>query len=170
MTSDGDEPLEQLPPPADAALGEFPLLMRRRLAVSTVAVAALVLVGVAAGYALGHSKAKPAAFTAKQAIPMQGKAALAVLRIGPSDSVGNSPLELDVSGLPVQPNRQSDYELWLTRGGKPVVACGSFRVNANSTTVRLSAPFPLSSYDGWVVTAQPAGTGAPGAVVLRASF
>lgn len=146
---------------------QFPLLMRRRLAVAVIAAAALVLVGVGGGYVLGHSKSAPAAFAAARVVPMEGKGALAVLRIGARDSAGNWPMVLEVSGLPTQADPQSYYELWLTKNGKPVAPCGSFRVNAKNTTVQLSVPYTFSRYDGWVVTAQPAHARATGQVVLR---
>jgi hypothetical protein len=71
-----------------------------------------------------------------------------------------------VRGLPQQSNRTSYYELWLSRGGKPVVPCGSFRVHGKTTNVRFSVPYTLRGFDGWVVTAQPADASAPGPVVL----
>ena len=42
-----------------------------------------------------------------------------------------------MTGLPNQKSRGAYYELWLTKDGKPVAPCGSFRVNAKNTTVRL---------------------------------
>jgi hypothetical protein len=158
--------LEHPSAPRDAEIVQFPLLMRRRLAVAVIAAATLVLVGVGGGYLLGHSKAKPAAFAAARVVPMQGKGALAVLRIGARDSVGNWPMQLEVSGLPTQSDPQAYYELWLTKDGEPAVSCGSFRVNAKNTTVQLSVPYSFAHYDGWVVTAQSAHEGTPGAVVL----
>jgi hypothetical protein len=76
-------------------------------------------------------------------------------------------MELFVSGLPTQKNPQAYYELWLTKQGKPVAPCGSFRVNARNTTVHLSVPYTFSHFDGWVVTAQPAHLRSIGPVVLR---
>ena len=76
-------------------------------------------------------------------------------------------MELLVSGLPTQKNRQAYYELWLSRNGKPVAPCGSFRVNPKNTTVRLSVPYHFSHFDGWVVTAQSAHDTTIGPIVLR---
>ena len=62
---------------------------------------------------------------------------------------------VEVSGLPEQTNQAAYYELWLTHNGKAVAPCGSFRVHGKTTRVRLSVPYSLKSFDGWVVTAQP---------------
>jgi hypothetical protein len=151
----------------EAEVIEFPLLPPRRWAVAAVAAAALALVGLGGGYLLGHAHAKPATFAAHRVVPMQGKGSLAALRIGGRDKAGNWPMELVVSGLPTQPNPASYYELWLTKNGKPVAPCGSFRVNSKNTTVRLSVPYTFSHFDGWVVTAQPANDRSIGPVVLK---
>ena len=133
-----------------------------------VAAAAIVIAGFGIGYLVGHAKAKPESFAAERVVSMHGKSAgdVGVLRIAERDNVGNWPMELEVRGLPTQPKRTASYELWLTKDGKPVADCGSFRVDAGTTTVRLSVPYQFSAYDGWVVTAQPPGDDAPGPVVL----
>ena len=159
--------LEHPADPVEAEVIEFPLLPPRRWAVAAVAAAALALVGLGSGYLLGHAHAKPATFAAQRVVPMQGKGSLAALRIGGRDKAGNWPMELVVSGLPTQQNPQAYYELWLTKDGKPIAPCGSFRVNSKNTTVRFSVPYAFSHYDGWVVTAQPANERSIGPVVLK---
>jgi hypothetical protein len=141
--------------PKDADVVQFPLLMRRRLAVSLVAAAAAAVAVFAGGYAIGHTKAKPASFATARAVPMHGSAGrLAVIDIGNPDSSGNWPMLVTVTGLPKQADRAAYYELWLTQNGKPIAPCGSFRVHGDTTTVRLSVPYSLRKFDGWVVTAQ----------------
>ncbi len=159
--------LEQPTNPTDAEVIDFPLMPPRRWAAVAIAAAALALAALGGGYLLGHAHAKPAAFATWRVVPMQGKGSLAVLRIGRHDQAGNWPMELIVSGLPTQPNRHAYYELWLSRNGKPVAPCGSFRVNARDTTVRLSVPYSFSRFDGWVVTEQPAHDRGIGPVVLK---
>jgi hypothetical protein len=154
------------PTETTAQVIDFPLLPPRRWAVAAIAAAALALVALGGGYALGHSHAKPSAFKTQRVVPMDGKGSLAVLRIGGRDKAGNWPMELLVSGLPTQKDPQAYYELWLTKNGKPVVPCGSFRVNPKNTTVRLSVPYTFSHFDGWVVTTQPAHQRSIGPVVL----
>ena len=154
-------------PPDEAEVLHFPL--RRRLAVTIVAAAAMVIAGFGIGFLVGHSKAKPESFVAERVVSMHGKtpgAAVGVLRVGEKDEVGNWPMQFEVRGLPTQAERNAEYELWLTKDGKPAVSCGTFRVHDNVTTVRLSVPYTFSEYDGWVVTKQAPGQEAPGEVVL----
>ena len=152
--------------PDEAEILHFPL--RRRLAVTLIAAAAMLVAGFGIGFLAGHLKSKPASFSAERVVAMHGtkSTALAVLRIGTRDKAGNWPMQLEVRGLPTQAARSSDYELWLSRNGKPSADCGSFRVNGSLTTVQLSVPYRFSEYDGWVVTAQPNGEESPGSVVL----
>jgi hypothetical protein len=97
---------------------------------------------------------------------MQGKTAVAVLKIGWKDNAGNWPMQFEVSGLATQKDPRAYYALWLSRNGKPVALCGTFRVNARNTTIRLSVPYKFSRFNGWVVTTQDAGDREPGSVVL----
>ncbi len=75
----------------------------------------------------------------------------ASIDLGAKDEGGNWPLILRVTRLPQQPVN-AYYELWLTRHGKIVASCGTFRVHGGTTAVRLNAPYRLKSFDGWVVT------------------
>jgi hypothetical protein len=150
--------------PAEAEIVQFPLLPRRRLTLAAVAAIALIVLAFGGGYIVGHSK--PTSFTATRAVPMHGANALAVLKLAPKDSAGNWPMQLEVNNLPTQSDPRAYYELWLTRKGKAVAPCGTFRVNARMTTVRLSVPYSLKGYDGWIVTRQDAGVHTPGPVVL----
>ncbi|HEX4679175.1 MAG TPA: hypothetical protein VH210_08255 [Gaiellaceae bacterium] len=152
--------------PADAELVQFPLLPRRRWALAAVAAIALVVLAFGGGYLVGHAKAKSASFATKRVVPMRGGNALALLRVAAKDGAGNWPMELEVNNLPTQKNPSAYYELWLSRNGKPIAPCGSFRVNARTTTVRLSVPYDFKRFDGWVVTAQGANDHTAGTVVL----
>ena len=154
------------PAEAEAEIVQFPLLPRRRWTIAAVAAIALVLLAFGGGYLVGHGKTKPTTFPTRRAVPMHGVNALAVLRIAPKDSAGNWPMQLEVNNLPTQKDPRAYYELWLTRNGKPVAPCGTFRVNARTTTVRLSVPYDFKRFDGWVVTRQAANVHTPGAVVL----
>jgi hypothetical protein len=154
-------PGEEADPPEVAYL-----FRRRRGLVAALALAAALAV-FAGGYAFGHGKAKPVAFEPLRTVTMHGTAgSRGLLRIADVDSVGNWPMELEVRGLPEQANRRAYYELWLTRNGKTVAPCGTFRVHGKTTTVRLTVPYRLRTFDGWVVTAQPADEHEPGNVVL----
>ncbi|MDX6451063.1 MAG: hypothetical protein QOH16_1112 [Gaiellaceae bacterium] len=161
-------PALERPPtaPAEAEIVQFPLLPRRRWTLAAVAAIALVVLAFGGGYLVGHAKTKPTAFAAKRVVPMHGSNALAVLRVAPKDSAGNWPMQLEINNLPTQPDPRAYYELWLTRNGKPVAPCGTFRVNARTTTIRLSVPYDFKGFNGWVVTKQDAGVHEPGPVVL----
>jgi len=82
----------------------------------------------------------------------EGRDASASIDLLPEDDAGNWPMDVHVSGL--EPNARGDdwYELWLTKGGKPIASCGRFTVDSAETTVRLSIPYRLRGYDGWIVT------------------
>ena len=159
-------PALERPPtePAEAEIVQFPMLPRRRWAMAAVVAAALALLAFAGGYFVGH--AKPTSFKTTRIVPMHGGNALALLRLGHKDDAGNWPMQLEVNNLPQRPKPQY-YELWLTRHGKPVAPCGSFRVNQRNTTVQLSVPYDFSRFDGWVVTTQTAKDTEPGRVVLE---
>jgi hypothetical protein len=152
--------------PEDADVIRLPL--PRRAAVAAIAAAAAVAAGFGIGYAVGHSKTKPAQFTAERVVTMHGRTPgrFAVLRIGHQDSVGNWPMELTVTGLPEQRSRGAYYDLWLTKHGRPAVSCGVFRAHGGTTTVRLSVPYRFSQFGGWIVTAEGPRDGGTGAVVL----
>ncbi len=75
-------------------------------------------------------------------------------------------MEMEVNGLPKQPQREAYYALWLTRNHKPVELCGTFRVSGNPTIVRFSVPYNLKNVDGWVVTSHAGGAHTPGPIVL----
>jgi hypothetical protein len=155
--------------PVDAEVAQFPLLPRRRWPLVAVAAAALAVVTFGGGYIVGHAKKKATQFDTTAVVPMQprhGSGALALLRIAPRDGAGNTPMQLEVNNLPRQKVTGDYYELWLTRHGKAIVPCGSFRVNQRTTTVRLSVPYDFRKFQGWVVTRQTATHHTPGPVVL----
>jgi hypothetical protein len=148
--------LERPADPQTAQPAAVPLLFRRRRMTGAVVLLAAALAAFGGGYLAGHSHAKPEAFVSERDVPMHGSSGrAAVIHIGKEDSVGNWPMLVDVSGLPRQQARGAYYELWLTKGGRPTVPCGSFRVHGETTSVRLSVPYAFRDYDGWVVTAQP---------------
>jgi hypothetical protein len=152
--------------PAEAELVQFPLLPSRRWPLAAVAAVALLVLGFGGGYLVGHAKVKPTSFATARVVPMHGGNALALLRVASKDAAGNWQMQLEVNNLPTQQDERASYELWLTRNGKPIASCGSFRVNARTTTVRLNAPWDFGRFDGWVVTRQGANERAPGPVVL----
>jgi hypothetical protein len=168
-------PPPELPPallrpptePREAEVIEFPLHMRRRVGAWVAVAAAVAGVLFAGGYAFGHSKAKPASFSAARLVSMHGaNDARGSIRIGTADAAGNVPMLVSVSGLPQQAARGDYYEVWLTEHGKLVAPCGGFRMHGSRTQVRLSVPYRLGKGDGWVVTTWRAGHTKAGPVVM----
>jgi hypothetical protein len=83
--------------------------------------------------------------------------ASATIDIEALDSSGNWPLSVEVKGLPRLP-KGSYYEMFLTRHGKPLAACGIFTVAGSPSTVRLTMPPTIKHYDGWIVTRETPGS------------
>ena len=141
--------LEQVPDPAPVR--RLPT-RRRRSAVGRLLplAAALAVAAFAGGYLVANERSS--AFDTDFQLAMQptpaAPAASATLRVGARDAAGNWPMEMRVAGL----DTGRRYALWLTRGGRPTAACGSFAVHEGRTTVYLNAPYRFDRFDGWVVT------------------
>jgi hypothetical protein len=118
-----------------------------------LAAAAAIAIGFGIGYGV-HGGGTT--FSANHVVPMHGVgpdgAAKAWIAIGKRDANGNWPLEMTVRQLPALPNG-GWYELYLTKKGKSKVTCGTFRTGTQLVRVRLTAPYDLREYDGWIVTA-----------------
>src|SRR5260221_5885014 len=131
-------PMPELPPdleqPREPELAEVvPFFNQRRSAVYATAAAAIALVAFGGGYLAGH---RGGGFTAAHTIRMHGTAAapdaLASVQIGKADSEGNWPMLVKVSNLPQLPPG-GYYTIWLTRHGKAIAPCGTFRAHGNTT-------------------------------------
>jgi hypothetical protein len=158
--------LEQPVDAPDAEIIAFPLLPKRRVGAAILLAAAVAAATLVGGFVWGHSKAKPAPLAIQRIVSMHGPNALAVLKVGKHDAVGNWPMEISVSGLPEQAKRTAYYELWLTQTNGPKLPCGTFRVHGKTTTVRLTVPYSFKHASGWIVTRQVPGAADPGPTVL----
>jgi hypothetical protein len=157
-------PPPELPPrlaePTPAPREDSPVafLPRRRTGLALALAAALALVAFVGGFVAGNHRGQQ--FPTKYSVPMHGTAfasnASAVIKIGSDDSNGNWPLKVTVHGLKQLPEGQF-YEMYLTRHGKAVATCGTFRLTSGDS-VRLNAPYNLRSYSGWIVTREGRGT------------
>ena len=142
------------PPPEMPQLVASPpvrALPRRRVAALLIA-AALALAAFGAGWLLSGPNDE---FDVRRAVPMRSTAnapnASGLIELGYADDEGNWPMLVTVHGLKPLPEG-GYYELLLTRDGRPVAVCGSFKVKSEgATTVRLGASYDLSNFDGWVV-------------------
>jgi hypothetical protein len=153
--------LEAVPWPEEA-LAPLGLTRRRRpqrartWLYAATAAAALVLVGFLIGQVGGSSNSS--AFEVAHTVKMHGTAkapgSAAVVEIGRAGLDGNWPMLITVTNLsPVK--KDSYYEMWLSKKGKPVYLCGSFNTQEGTDTViRLSAAYPVTKgrFDGWIVT------------------
>jgi hypothetical protein len=140
-------------------------LPRRRTGLALALAAALVLVSLVLGYVVG---ARNGGWKEDYAVKMHGTAAAAsataTIHVGELDSAGNWPLKVDAKGLKPLP-KGAFYEMFLTRNGRPVASCGTFR-SVDNESIRLNAPYILRTYDGWVVTRENPSTGSH-TVLLR---
>ena len=141
------------PPELPELLASPPVraLQRRRVAALLIA-AALAIAAFGAGWLVSGANDE---FDVRRAVPMRSTAnapnASALIELGYPDDEGNWPMLVTVRGLKPLPEG-GYYELLLTRNGKPVAVCGSFKVKSEgATTVRLGASYDLSNFDGWVV-------------------
>ena len=160
--------LESVPWPDDAlspVFGRRKPSGRRR-----VLLAAAILTAVVVGVFLGQAT-KDNSFKAERTVALQGTAlartATGSLAVGKQRSDGNWPMELRVKNLEWLPDG-GYYDLYLTRGGKPLVLCVTFNAKGE-TVVRFSAAYQLDRFDknGWVVTRQRRGHHVPNQIVLK---
>lgn len=125
---------------------------RRRLGVAVVLAAALALAAFGVGYLAGSDDE----FDATRVVNLRGTDAApdarGSIRVGKPDAGGNFPMVVVVQGLKPLPGA-GYYELYLTRDGEPLAACGTFDVGQKGETrIELSAAYDLEHFDGWVVT------------------
>jgi hypothetical protein len=168
-------PLPELPPsltePQSPRAEIGPFFNRRRHASIAVLAAAVAAAGFGVGYLTGNHGSTD--FVAKHTVVMRAAAgapagALGSIAIGGRDDSGNWEMIVRVSHLDkLTPGGY--YTVWLTRKGRAVAPCGYFVVPGDTskvTEVRLSVPYKLSRFDGWVVTEQKPRHHEPGRVVL----
>ena len=125
---------------------------RRRRYVPALIAAALLAATFAAGYVTGREGGPDVVRSISMRGVGAGQGASATIDVLAVDEAGNYPMHVAVSGL--EPNAGSGdwYELWLTEDGRPIASCGRFTVDEGETNVRLSVPYGLRGYDGWIVT------------------
>jgi len=145
-------PPPELPPelaqvPTERAAAEPIGLPRRRAGAALALAAAIALIAFLGGYIAGHSKGN--AFESVRTVKLGNQKASAVVKLGPTDSNGNTPMQVKVKGLPPLPP-DDYYVLFMTKGGKPVVECGTFHVSTReSVTLPFTVAYDPSSFDGF---------------------
>lgn len=158
------------PPAPEAAVVPLPA-RRRRVGVLLIA-AAVAAVCFGSGYLLADQAHRSAARIV-QVVSLQGAGqqdSFASLRVGSTDSNGNRPVQLTVTGLPQLANGSARYVLVLSQKGRPSSLCGTFKVGANGpTTVSFSVPYAITKDTRWIVTEMAPGVQFPGQVVMTSS-
>ena len=160
-----DELLDATPPPPEvpdsltaavlAIPGRRPRFERRRLVAVLALAAALAAATFGIGLWTGGGTDK---VEVVEQLTLNGTAeaprATMVIAVLPQDQAGNWRMAADVRGLAPLP-QGGYYEVWLTKGKKLAASCGRFLVdeNGNALGVWLNAPYKLTRYDRWVVTA-----------------
>jgi hypothetical protein len=171
-------PPPELPPTLERVpkVEETPSLLRqrrqrnKRVIRRVVLLAAACATAAALGFIWGHST-NPNAISTERVVKLAGTSlrpqASGTLELGRNEH-GNWPMVLRVRGLKQLP-AGGYYDLYLTRGGKPVVLCGTFNVGGGQTEVRFTAAYDLSHFDsnGWVITRQLPGHHKPTDIVLQ---
>jgi hypothetical protein len=160
--------LDSVPWPEES---QMPLLKpkRRRSLLLAAAVATAIGIGFALGQSTGPSSSSMQTVrVVKLAGTNLDSDARATLELGKADADGNWPMILRARGLQQLPEG-GYYDLYLTKGGKPIVLCGTFNVKGDEVVVKFSAAYELSHFDkdGWVVTRQRPGNHEPTEIVLK---
>lgn len=162
--------MEAVPWPEEALM---PLGLTRRSTRkrSPMLLAAAVATAGLIGFVVGQaSNSSSTSIDAQRVVKLRGTALApdgqATLEIGSKDSRGNWPMVLHVTGLRSLPPG-GYYDLYLSRGGKPIALCGTFNVRPGETVVRMNAAYELKRFDGWIVTRQLPGNHKPTDIVLR---
>ena len=139
------------------------MLPRRRAGAMLALAAAIALIDFLGGFLAGNRGVGQGSNDVIHSLNMHGTAAAqnasATIDVEALDSSGNWPLSVEVKGLPRLP-KGSYYEMFLTRHGKRLAACGIFTVAGSPSTVRLTMPPTIKGYDGWVVTRESPGNNA----------
>jgi hypothetical protein len=148
-------PPPELPPELAQVPTERPAtepigLPRRRAGAALALAAAIALIAFLGGYIAGHSKGN--AFESVRNVKLGSRQASAVVKFGPRDANGNTPMLVKVDGLRRLPP-DDYYILFMTKNGKPVVPCGTFRVRSSEpTTLHFTVAYDPGDFDGLQLT------------------
>ena len=144
---------------------------QQRMLLLAAALATAAVLGFVLGQSSGPSS-NSASIDPIRVVKLAGtkldRNARGTLALGKADQGGNWPMLLHATGLRQLPEG-GYYDLYLTKGGKPVVLCGSFNVRSGEAVVRFSAAYDLNHFDrdGWVITRQLPSNHRPTEIVLK---
>ena len=162
--------MDSVPWPEDS---QMPLVKPKQRRPILLAAAIATAIGI--GFVLGQSTSSSSSSSSMEAVRVVQLAgtkldndARGTLELGKADAHGNWPMILHTRGLQQLPEG-GYYDLYLTKGGKPVVLCGTFNVKGDEVVVHFSAAYDLGHFDkdGWVITRQLPENHEPTEVVLK---
>ena len=160
--------LDSVPWPEDS---QMPLLKPKQRRPLLLAAAVATAIGL--GFILGQSTStSSSSMQTVRVVRLAGtnldSDARGTLELGKADAGGNWPMKLHARGLQQLPEG-GYYDLYLTKGGKPVVLCGTFNVKGDEVVVKFTAAYELDHFDkdGWVITRQGPENHEPTEVVLK---
>jgi hypothetical protein len=160
--------LDSVPWPEESQL---PLLKPKQSRPLLLAAAIVTALGI--GFLLGQATGpSSSSMQTVRVVKLAGTAldsdARGTLELGKADANGNWPMILHARGLQQLPEG-GYYDLYLTKGGKPIVLCGTFNVKGDEVIVHFSAAYDLKHFDknGWVITRQRPENHEPTEVVLE---
>jgi hypothetical protein len=167
--------LEHVPWPEDALAPVFGRRRQEKRRLRPVLLAAALATALVVGLLIGQATTSSStSIDARETVQLRGtplaRSALASLELGNGGPSGNWPMLLHVRGLP-KLNKGGYYDLYLTKGGVPLVSCGTFNASGK-TVVRMSAAYNLENFDrnGWVIVRKtPANNFDASQIVLRAA-
>jgi len=141
--------LEDVPDGRGIAVEPEPIgLPRRRVGAVLALAAAIALIAFLGGYLAGYKHTGGTSFESVRTVALTNDQAQAVVKFGPKDANGNTPMQLKVAGLKRLPAGDY-YTLYMTQDGKPVVVCGSFNVRGpQSTTLRFPVAYDPGNFNG----------------------
>jgi hypothetical protein len=161
--------MDSVPWPEDSQMPLLKPKQRRR----PILLAAAIATAIGIGFVLGQSTSpSSSSMETVRVVNLAGtnldRDARGTLELGKADAHGNWPMTLHTRGLQQLPEG-GYYDLYLTKGGKPVVLCGTFNVKGDEVVVHFSAAYDLGHFDedGWVITRQLPQNHEPTEVVLK---
>ena len=139
--------LEKPPGPEQEQDASVSWLPRRRVGAGIALAAAIALVAFLGGYIAGHAGTANK-FESVRSVQLANPKMTALVEFGPKDANGNTPMLVKVKGLHALPS-DDYYTLFMTKHGRPIVPCGSFRVRGpDATTFHFTVAYDTAEFDG----------------------
>jgi len=137
--------LADVPGPAASSPSWLP---HRRLGAAFALAAAIALVAFVGGYVVGQERTDDD-FGAAPNIVLRGAGEMrVVVQFAPPDANGNRRMLVRAQRLP-RTKPGSYYILFMTKKGKPIAQCGTFKVGSGPlTTVRFTVGYEVGDFDG----------------------